>query len=309
MRHDHVFGQDRPTTNETRTFVVVLLTGLTMVVEIVAGMIYGSMALLADGIHMASHAVALGIAAFAYRYARRHAADRTYSFGTGKVSALAGYSGAVLLGVFALGMAGESLGRLAHPMPIAVDSALLVAMLGLLVNGVSVVILGVHADEHAHDEVEQHDHHHHDHNLRSAYLHVLADALTSVLAIAALLAAKYAGLTWLDPLMGVLGAVLVARWSIGLLSQSARVLLDRQAPGHVLDGIRAELEKLPGTTVADLHVWSIGVGKRAAIVCIEAESPREPDVYREQLSRCLDLAHVTIEVCPRGCPAAPRDPV
>ena len=293
--HDHVFGQDRPTNNEKRTLIVVAITAVTMVVEIVAGLAYGSMALLADGLHMASHAVALGIAAFAYRYARTHAADPRFSFGTGKVNALAGYSGAVLLGVFALGMAGESTERFFNPVDIAFDQALVVAVLGLLINGASVFILGV--ENHDHDGNSAHGHHHHDHNLRSAYFHVLADALTSLLAIVALLAAKYFDQTWLDPMMGVVGAILVARWSIGLLRQSGRVLLDRQAPQPVLGAIRSAFEALPGTTVADLHVWSIGTGIRAAIISLETDAPRELDFYRSVLPSDHDLAHVTIEVC------------
>lgn len=301
-RHDHVFDQDRPTTNEKRTLIVVVITAVTMVVEIAAGLVYGSMALLADGLHMASHAVALGIAAFAYRYARKHAADPRFSFGTGKVNALAGYSGAVLLGVFALGMAGESIERFFNPVEIAIDQALVVAVLGLLINGASVFILGVkeHGHDHGHDHADhaEHDHHHHDHNRRSAYFHVVADALTSLLAIGALLAAKFFGQTWLDPLMGVVGAILVARWSMGLLRQSGNVLLDRQAPQPVLDDIRAEIEKLPDTTVADLHVWSIGTGKRAAIIAIEADYPQDLDFYRGAVPTRHDLAHVTIEVSP-----------
>jgi cation diffusion facilitator family transporter len=298
--HNHVFDQDRSTASERRTIIVVVITAIMMVVEIAAGLVYGSMALLADGLHMASHAVALGIAAFAYRYARKHAADPRFSFGTGKVNALAGYSGAVLLGVFAIGMAGESLERLVNPIEIAIDQALIVAVLGLLVNGASVFILGL-GDHHGHG----HDHgdghgdgheHRHDHNLRSAYLHVLADALTSLLAIGALLAAKFFGQSWLDPVMGVVGAILVAKWSTGLLRQSGRVLLDMQAPEPVLDAIRSELEGIDGTTVADLHVWSIAGGKRAAIIAIETEVPLELDVYRSVLPSDHDLAHVTIEV-------------
>jgi len=306
--HDHVFGQDRPTPNERRTATVVILTAVTMVVEIAAGLVYGSMALLADGLHMASHAVALGIAVFAYRYARRHAADPDFSFGTGKVGALAGYSGAVLLGVFALGMAFESVQRLVNPVPIAIDQALFVAVLGVLVNGASVGILGLKGSdaEHSHDDAGEDDHHHHDHNLRSAYFHVLADTLTSVLAIAALLAAKFWRMTWLDPVMGVLGAVLVARWSVGLLGQSGRVLLDRQAPDRVLRRIREAIEALPETRVADLHVWSIGVGKRSVLLVIETTAPRDPDRYRELLPPDLDIAHVTIEVC--VTPALPSTP-
>jgi len=275
-----------------------------MVVEIAAGLMYGSMALLADGLHMASHAVALGIAAFAYRYARKHAADPRFSFGTGKVNALAGYSGAVLLGVFAVGMAVESIERLVNPVAIAIDQALVVAVLGLLVNGASVLILGV-GDHHDHDHGHGHsgapDHsHRHDHNHRSAYLHVLADALTSLLAIGALLAAKLFGQTWLDPVMGVVGAVLVAKWSAGLLRQSGGVLLDKQAPDQVVDEIRAAIEELPDTTVADLHVWSIGAGRRAAIIAIETDSPQDVEVYRNALPDRHDLVHVTIEVCQRS---------
>ncbi len=298
--HDHVFGQDRPSANERRTIIVVVITAVTMVVEIAAGLAYGSMALLADGLHMASHAVALGIAAFAYRYARKHAADPRFSFGTGKVNALAGYSGAVLLGVFAVGMAAESIERLVNPVEIAINHALVVAVLGLLINGASVLILGVgdhRGHSHDHDGHVANDHlQHHDHNLRSAYLHVLADALTSLLAIGALLAAKLFGHTWLDPLMGIVGAVLVARWSTGLLRQSGRVLLDRQAPEKVLDEIRGKIEGLPDTTVADLHIWSIGAGRRAAIIAIKTGSPQDLDVYRNALPDGHDLAHVTIEV-------------
>jgi len=304
--HDHVFDQDKPTANERRTVIVVILTAVTMVVEIAAGLVYGSMALLADGLHMASHAVALGIAAFAYRYARKHAADAGFSFGTGKVNALAGYSGAILLGVFALGMAAESVDRFIHPVAIAIDQALVVAVLGLVVNGASVAILGLeghHSDGHHHHDDEHHrqsrgdaHHHGHDHNFRSAYFHVLADALTSVLAIAALLAARFVGLTWLDPLMGVVGAVLVARWSIGLLRQSGQVLLDRQAPEPVLRRIRDAFEAQGATRVLDLHVWSIGPGKQAAIVALEAASPRSLEEYRALLPADLGVDHLTIEV-------------
>lgn len=279
---------------EGRTLVVVALTAVTMVVEIAAGLAFGSMALLADGLHMASHAVALGIAAFAYRYARRHAADPGFSFGTGKVNSLAGYSGAMLLGVFSLGMAAESVERLVRPVEIAVDQALLVAILGLAVNGASAVILGLGRGGH-HGHRHGAEDHHHDHNLRAAYLHVIADALTSVLAIAALLAAKHLAWTWLDPVMGIVGALLVARWAAGLLRVSGRVLLDHQAEAATLEEIRAAVESLPGTAVSDLHVWTIGPGRRAAIVCIATEAPLEPDAYRARLEG-LGFDHVTVEV-------------
>lgn len=296
-QHDHVFGQDRRTTNERRTVAVAVLTVVTMAVEIAAGLAFGSMALLADGLHMASHTVALGIAAFAYWYARRHASDPRFSFGTGKLSALGGLSGALLLGLFALGMAVGSCQRLIHPVPISVDQALVVAVLGLLVNGASVLILGVRHDEsHGHDDDSGHDHGHGDHNLRSAYLHVLADALTSVLAILALLSAKYLRVTWLDPAMGLVGAILITRWSIGLLLQSARVLLDCQAPAQVLGEVRAAIEQLPDTKVADLHIWSIGVARRAAIVAVQTSTPLDLDSYRWRLPSSLDIVHLTIEV-------------
>jgi cation diffusion facilitator family transporter len=303
--HEHVFGQDQPTAGERRTVVVVVVTAVTMVVEIAAGMVYGSMALLADGLHMASHAVALGIAAFAYRYARKHAADPRFSFGTGKVNALAGYSGAVLLGVFAIGMAAESIERFVNPVEIAINQALFVAVLGLLVNGASVLILGLEGrsdhhhdhDGHSHQQQRRHEHHAHDHNFRSAYFHVLADALTSLFAIAALLAAKYAGQTWLDPFMGVVGAILVARWSMGLLRDSGKVLLDRQASEAVLSEIREAIELDGEAMVVDLHVWSIGPARPAAIIAIETTSPKDLEDYRAMLPQGLALQHVTIEVC------------
>jgi cation diffusion facilitator family transporter len=199
--HQHVFGQDRVRAGERRTLLVVMLTATMMVVEIAAGLAFGSMALLADGLHMASHATALGISVFAYVYARRLAGDPRYSFGTGKVNPLAGFASAVLLVIFAAAMAWESIARLIHPIPIALDQALVVAAAGLLVNGASALIL---AGPGRHDH--GHPHHRHDHNLRAAYLHVLADALTSLLAIVALLAAKLFGAIWLDPVMGVVGA-------------------------------------------------------------------------------------------------------
>ena len=362
--HDHVFRLDRPHGGERATWIVVALTTVTMAVEIAAGLAYRSMALLADGLHMASHAVALGIAALAYRYARRHAADPRFSFGTGKVNALAGYSGAILLGVFSLTMVVESVERLLNPLPIAVDQALIVAVVGLVINGLSVAILGSghehphgessadaaserpalgppglvpsvapgisrhsplhdaehHQDrdphkqghdhhDHHHDDDHHHDHHHdddrhHDHNLRAAYLHVLADALTSVLAIAALLAAKYGGALWLDPVMGVIGALLVARWAVGLLRQSSLVLLDHQAPVDEVGQLRQVYAQLPGTRVVDVHLWSVGVGRRAAIVALEAEAPLALRDYRALVPLDLSVVHLTVEVgVPRSTPA------
>ena len=268
--HSHAFGQDVRRPGESRTLIVIALTATMMVVEIVAGIVYGSMALLADGLHMSSHAVALSINAFAYVYARRHAHDTRFSFGTGKVNTLGGYTGAVLLAGFALAMAVESIGRLIAPVPIAFNQAILVAVLGLVVNGISVLILGhehhhPHDDHdrgHDHDDDHDHDHDHdrhhhpepHDHNLVSAYLHVLADALTSLLAIFALLAAKYFGFVWADPLMGIVGAILVARWSFGLLHSTSAILLDRQAPEDLRETIRQRLEQESGTQIGRAHV-------------------------------------------------------
>ncbi len=286
--HDHVFGQDQRRAGESRTLIVIALTAVTMVVEIVTGWLFGSMALLADGLHMGSHAVALTISAMAYIYARRRAGDPRFSFGTGKVNALGGFTGAILLAGFALLMAGESIHRFIEPVPIAFNSAILVAVVGLAVNGASVFILGDHGHSHGHehDHGEHHDHghdhahgnhhdHHHDHNLRSAYLHVLADALTSVLAIAALLAGKYLGWNWMDPAMGIVGALLVARWSLGLIRQTSAVLLDQQND-EAAEQIRAALEADGRTRVSDLHVWSIGPGLHAAEIVLASDVPAPP---------------------------------
>ena len=300
-QHDHVFDQDRRRPGESRTLIVIGLTAILMVVEIAAGIMYGSMALLADGLHMASHTVALGIAAFAYVYARRNAQNTAYSFGTGKVNALGGFAGAVLLAVFALFMGVESIGRLLSPVEIVINQAIFVAVLGLFVNGVSVIILGV--NDHGHDHHHHgHDHHgghghtHHDHNLKSAYLHVLADTLTSILAIVALLAAKYLGLVWMDPLMGIFGAVLVTRWSYGLLLSTSAVLLDRQAPHTLREKLREVIEQDGDTRIADLHVWSIGPGIYSAQLCVVAHRPATPAEYKARIPHSLPLVHTSIEV-------------
>ncbi|MHB1323845.1 MAG: CDF family Co(II)/Ni(II) efflux transporter DmeF [Coriobacteriia bacterium] len=298
-RHDHTFGQDLRRPGEPRTRVVIALTAVTMVVEIVAGTAFGSMALLADGLHMASHTTALAITAVAYAYARRNAGNRHYSFGTGKVNALAGFTGAVLLAIFAAIMAWESFGRVMNPVEIAFDQAIWVAVLGLAVNGISVVILGV--DEHPHDHESAAAGHHHDHNLRSAYLHVLADALTSVLAIGALLAAKYFGVVWVDPAVGLLGAALVTRWSWGLLKETGGVLLDRQASKATLETLTAAVEG-DDSVVTDLHVWSIGPSVYAGILGVEGPSHLDAADYRARVPRTLGLAHLSIEVAHPGAP-------
>ena len=304
--HDHTFGQDRRKSAERRTLVVSVVTVLTMIVEIGAGLAFGSMALLADGLHMGSHASALAISVFAYRYTRTHAADARFNFGTGKVNSLAGFTSATMLALFALVMVWESIGRFLSPVAIRFDQAILVAVLGLIVNGVCLAILGGHGvfngkrgrkqeedAEHIHEHTDRHDHH--DHNFRSAYLHVLADALTSVLAIFALLFGKYLGQQWLDPSMGLVGATLVVRWSWGMIRSSARVLLDLQAPDEVLGAIRKAIESEEDNRVSDLHVWSVGPGIYAAEIAIVSSRPLDPDDYYKLLPEELGLVHVTVE--------------
>ena len=234
-QHTHVFGQDKIRSGERRTLVVIIITALMMVVEIFAGLIFGSMALLADGIHMGSHMVGLGISFLAYIYARKYSYDQRFSFGTGKVNALAGYSSAIFLVIIALFMGYESINRFIYPVTIEYNQAILVAVIGLVVNGASMLILGEKGHTHAlgdeHDHGHSHDHAEGaDHNLKAAYLHVLTDALTSVFAIVALLGAKYFNLNWMDPFMGVVGAVMVVRWSFGLINGTSKILLDHQAP-------------------------------------------------------------------------------
>lgn len=315
--HNHAFGQHRKRPGETRTLFVIAIAAVMMVVEIAAGWLSGSMALLADGLHMGAHVAALGVSAFAYIYARRYAFDRRYSFGTGKVSSLAGFSGAILLLVFAIGMAWESIERLFHQSRIAFDQAIFVAVVGLAVNGLSAVILGFgghshDSDEHGDEEGEgsrcgqpDHDvcpggthagHRHGDHNLKSAFLHVAADALTSVLAIAALLAGKFAGLVWLDPVIGIAGAVLVGHWSIGLIRDSSAVLLDRQGPAALEQAIRSALEGPGDCRVVDLHLWSVGPRLYALVLGLVADEPLSPEDYKRRLPAAAGLAHVTVEV-------------
>jgi len=294
--HDHTFGQDKRRPGESRTLIVIAITAMMMIVELFAGIKYGSMALLADGLHMASHTVALGITAFAYAYARRNARNSQYSFGTGKVNALGGFTGALLLAIFALFMGIESVERLLNPVDIIFNQAIFVAVLGLVVNGVSVFILGVEDHGHDHHHNHEHVHHHHDHNLKSAYLHVMADALTSVLAIVALLAAKYFGLIWMDPVMGIVGAILVAHWSYGLLRSTSAVLLDRQASDKLREKIRGMAEADGDTRVTDLHVWSIGPEIYSAQISVVAHNPVTPAEYKARIPATLGLVHISIEI-------------
>ena len=292
MDHEHHFGQGQPHAGEARTKLVVALTAATMVVEVIAGLIFGSLALLADGLHMASHTSALGLAWLAYVYARRHANDRSFSFGTGKVNSLAGFTSAVVLALFALMMAAESVHRFIAPVPIAFDYAIVVAVLGLAVNGASVLIL---RDRHRHDHHAT-DERHHDHNLRAAHLHVLADTLTSLLAIIALLAAKYFGAVWMDPMMGIVGGALVAAWAWGLARETGAVLLDRQAERQVTTAITTAVEEDGRFEIIDLHVWSIGPGYRAAIVSVRSTDPCPRSEVEKLVPNRLRIAHLTIEI-------------
>jgi cation diffusion facilitator family transporter len=296
--HAHDFLGASHDRNARRTLWVVAITALMMVVEIAAGYVTGSMALLADGFHMATHAGALGVAAIAYGYARRHVSDPRYSFGTGKVGDLAGFASALALGLIALGIAAESVARLAEPARVAFGEATIVAVAGLAVNLVSALLLsGGHGHDHNHDrdhDGHHHHHHGHDNNLRAAYLHVLADALTSILAIAALLAGRYLGWVWLDPAMGIVGAIVIARWSWSLMRDSAAVLLDRSDPALTTE-IRNRVEAQGDAVVTDLHVWRIGPAAHAAIVRIAGQA--SPATIRARLHPVHEIGHLTIEAC------------
>jgi cation diffusion facilitator family transporter len=304
-RHAHVYLDEHHQHGEQRTKLVVALTAAMMVVEIAGGLMFNSMALLADGLHMGSHVVALGLAAFAYIYARRHADDDRFTFGTGKVGALSGFTSAIILGLIALIMAWESTHRLMAPVPIDFGAATLVAVLGLAVNLLSALLL--RHDDHHHAD---HNHSHGpraDHNLRAAYLHVLADALTSVLAIAALVGGRSFGWVWLDPVMGMVGAAVILWWSYGLLRPAGRTLLDAEVTADRRDRIRRLVEADADNLVLDLHVWRVGSQHLAAIIALATHEPRPPAHYKALLAEIHDLAHVTVEVNPcqgRSCKAA-----
>lgn len=300
--HDHVFLGDNHQRNERRTWMVIAITATMMVVEIVAGNIYGSMALVADGWHMSTHAGAMLIAALAYSYARRNARNPRFTFGTGKLGELAGFASAVVLALIALLIGWESLMRLYSPVAISFPQAISVAGVGLLVNLVCAWLLrdnhGHGHHHHGHDD--DHDHHRHGHatdnNLRAAYLHVLADSLTSVLAIAALIAGSSLGWNWMDPAMGIVGSLVIAHWSWGLIRDTGGVLLDYVPEGEDLpDEIRRAIET-GDDQITDLHVWQLGPGHHGATIAIQSDSPQPPAVYRARLSHIHDLSHLTIEV-------------
>jgi cation diffusion facilitator family transporter len=307
-RHDHVFDR-HDARAERRVTLVLGLTIVTMGVEIAAGLVFNSMALLADGIHMGTHAGALGIAAFAYRYARTHHTNPEYSFGTGKVASLAGFASAVLLAVVALLTAAEAVGRLVSPVSIDYGAALVVAAVGLAVNLVSALLLkGGHDHGHGHDDHAHHEHAHHghdhahgapsamDHNLKGAYLHVLADAATSVLAIVALLAGRELGWAWLDAVVAMVGCLLIAVWARGLLRETSAVLLDRVGSLGLQDRIRAAIEDDGDSEVTDIHLWRVGTRAHVAMVTIVTHLDRTPDHYRDLIGRIAEIDHVTVEV-------------
>lgn len=271
---------------------VVALTSVMMVVEIAAGLITGSMALLADGFHMATHAGALAIAAIAYWYAKRHVGNPRFSFGTGKVGDLAGFASAVILAIFAVGIAAESVKRLLDPVSVDFGDAIVVAVVGLVVNLVSAAMLSHGHDHDHHGDVHGHGHHH-DQNLRAAYLHVLADALTSVAAIAALVSGRYLGWVWLDPVVAIVASLVIARWAVTLMRQTAAVLLDttdRDFLARIKDAVEVEGD----ATVTDLHVWRIGPGAHAAI--ISATGRASAGDVRSRISGIGRFAHLTVEV-------------
>ncbi|MBU1451184.1 MAG: CDF family Co(II)/Ni(II) efflux transporter DmeF [Proteobacteria bacterium] len=300
--HNHEFLGVSQERHERRTRLVIALTAVMMVIEVAAGAIFGSMALLADGWHMASHAAALSITALGYWLARRHAADPRFCFGTGKVGELAGFASALLLAFIAVFMAYESVLRLVNPVDIAFNQAIWVAAVGLVVNLVSALMLKEehHGHGHGHDDHDDHDHGHDhshdtDHNLKSAYMHVVADALTSVLAIVALSAGKFWGWVWLNPVMGIVGAAVISRWSWGLLRDTGRVLLDMNLSPELEQRIRRSLEQ-GGDQVSDLHLWRLGPGHLGAIVSIVSGRPQPNGFYRDKLAAFGQISHLTVEV-------------
>ncbi len=306
--HEHVFLGEGHARNERRTWIVIAVTATMMVVEIVAGNVYGSMALVADGWHMSTHAAAMLIAALAYSYARRHARNHRFTFGTGKLGDLAGFTSAIVLAMIALLIAWESIMRLRAPIAINFREAILIAVIGLAVNLVCAWLLKddhhhhghSHGHDHGHDHHDGgHDHHGHggkDQNLRAAYVHVLADAFTSVLAILALTLGSLYGWSWLDPVMGVVGSLVIANWSWSLIRDTGATLLDYVPEDEDLPEEIRDIVSREGAEIVDLHVWQLGPGHHGAIVSILTDEPKAPSYYREKLAAIHDLSHVTVEV-------------
>lgn len=294
FRHSHDFVSDF-TKGENRTRIVIAITGVMMVVEITAGLLFHSMALLADGWHMSTHVIAFLITAVAYYFMRRHSSSEQYSFGTGKIGVLGGFASAVVLSMVALLMAGESVHRLFVPLAIHFNEAIGIACIALTVNLICALLLK-DAHRYSHDDHSGEGRHRHDLNLRAAYLHVLADAFTTLLAIVALTAGKFLGWSWLDPVVGLVGSGVVFSWAYSLLRDTSGILVDRTPLSSDLpDEIRRAVESDGDSIVTDLHVWQVGAGKFAAIVSIVAHEPRPSDFYRELFRQHGELVHVTIE--------------
>jgi cation diffusion facilitator family transporter len=313
-QHAHVFLGQKHERHERRTWFVVALTAAMMVAEIVGGTIYGSMAVVADGWHMSTHAGALTIAALAYRFARRHARDPRFTFGTGKMGELAAFTSAVILALIAAAIGYEALMRLHAPVAIDFAQATWLAAIGLGVNLASALLLFDHDhhhghhdhahddhehDDHGHDHDHGHHHHHahhgHDSNIRAAYVHVLADAMTSVLAIAGLLAGRFYGWVWMDPLMALVGVCVILSWSVGLIRSSGTVLLDMVPDRHLAGTVRKRLE-IDGDRVSDLHLWRLGPGHAGLIASVVSDHPQAPAAYKQRLDGIAGLSHVTVEV-------------
>jgi cation diffusion facilitator family transporter len=302
-QHHHTFSS--PDLHaEKMTKLVVYLTLSMMIVEIVAGYAYHSMALLADGWHMSTHAVALAIALLAFVIARRHADDRRYAFGTWKIEVLGGFTSGLILGAVGLAMSYVSIERLVNPVPIQYDQAILITALGLGVNFISAFMLKGrhHAHHHSHHDEAAHSHAEHSHeksanlNLKAAYLHVIADAATSVFAIIALVGAKYLNWVWLDPLMGIAGAALILRWTYGLLKETGTILVDRENSGVLAEQIKQTIEDDRETKISDLHLWKVGMNKYACIISLVTANPQDIAFYKQKLEKLEELAHLTVEI-------------
>ena len=307
--HDHVFLGEGHERNERRTWAVIWLCGFMMVAEIVGGLLFGSIALVADGMHMSTHASALLLAALAYSFARRYAHDQRFSFGTGKLGDLAGFTSAIVLAMVALLIGYEAISRFIWPVPIGFDEAIPIAFLGLAVNVASALLLGAGTHRHTHghehcadaheDDHDAHEHAHgsahRDNNMRAAVVHVLADAAVSVLVIVGLLLGRFLGWAWMDPVIGLCGTVVIAAWSYGLIRDTGAILLDMNPDRGMAERMRAVLEA-DGDRLTDLHLWRLGPGHLGAILSIATRHRREAQYYQSLLGRFHDLSHVTVQV-------------
>ena len=297
-QHTHHFDEGNPLAQK-RILIATILTAVMMLLEVIGGWVFQSMALLADGWHMSSHMLALGLAYFAYRAARHYAHDQRFSFGTWKIEILAGYSSAILLMVVAGFMAFHSVERLFSPVQIHYNEAIPIAILGLVVNLICAWLLhdgDHHHHHHHHDHASIEHEHHHDLNQKAAFMHVVADAVTSIFAIIALIFGKYLGWDFLDAVLGVVGSLLVAKWALGLMQETGKTLLDVEMDHHVVDEIRMVVAALPQTTLTDLHVWKVGKGKFSCILALETSADLNADQVREQLSVHAEIVHISVEI-------------